>query len=42
MNRELDFRKSMFSPHLDKVFQIADALRVPARDLFDRDSAPHR
>ncbi|MEV4805000.1 helix-turn-helix transcriptional regulator [Nonomuraea sp. NPDC049421] len=32
----------MFSPHLDKVFQIADALRVPARDLFEWDSAPHR
>ncbi|MEV0584485.1 helix-turn-helix transcriptional regulator [Nonomuraea sp. NPDC050310] len=25
----------MFSPHLDKVFQIADALRVPASHLFE-------
>jgi hypothetical protein len=29
----------MYSPHLDKVFQIADALSVPARDLFEWDSA---
>ncbi|MEU6721715.1 helix-turn-helix transcriptional regulator [Nonomuraea sp. NPDC046802] len=32
----------MYSPHLDKVFQIADALSVPARDLFEWDSASHR
>ncbi|MEV1177100.1 helix-turn-helix transcriptional regulator [Nonomuraea sp. NPDC049784] len=25
----------MYSPHLDKVFQIADALDLPARELFD-------
>ncbi|TKK91313.1 helix-turn-helix transcriptional regulator [Herbidospora galbida] len=24
----------MYSPHLDKVFQIADALAIPTRDLF--------
>jgi DNA-binding XRE family transcriptional regulator len=29
----------MYSPHLDKVFQIADALRVPVRDLFEWDGA---
>ncbi|SDM59177.1 hypothetical protein SAMN05421869_14846 [Nonomuraea jiangxiensis] len=27
----------MYSPHMDKVFQIADALSVPARDLFEWD-----
>ncbi|MDP4509999.1 helix-turn-helix transcriptional regulator [Nonomuraea turcica] len=33
----------MYSPHLDKVFQIADALRVPTRDLFEWSGAPeHR
>ncbi|MFI9589773.1 helix-turn-helix transcriptional regulator [Nonomuraea sp. NPDC052265] len=25
----------MYSPHLDNVFQIADALRLPVRDLFE-------
>ncbi|MER6574703.1 helix-turn-helix transcriptional regulator [Nonomuraea sp. NPDC001023] len=30
----------MYSPHLDKVFQIADALRIPVRDLFDLRSVP--
>lgn len=25
----------MYSPHLDKVFQIADALSVAPRDLFE-------
>lgn len=29
----------MYSPHLDKVFQIADALSVPTRDLFEWDGA---
>ncbi|MEO3876724.1 hypothetical protein ABGB18_48905 [Nonomuraea sp. B12E4] len=29
----------MYSPYLDKVFQIADALSVAARDLFEWDSA---
>ncbi|MGV9600723.1 helix-turn-helix transcriptional regulator [Streptosporangium sandarakinum] len=29
----------MYSPHLDKVFQIADALRIPVRDLFELHSA---
>ncbi|MEV0632134.1 helix-turn-helix transcriptional regulator [Nonomuraea wenchangensis] len=32
----------MFSPHLDKVFQIADALQVPARELFEWDGVSSR
>ncbi|WP_219911773.1 helix-turn-helix transcriptional regulator [Nonomuraea fuscirosea] len=32
----------MYSPHLDKVFQIADALRVPARELFEWADLPGR
>lgn len=33
----------MYSPHLDKVFQISDALRVPTRDLFEKSGNPeHR
>ncbi|MFE0147850.1 helix-turn-helix transcriptional regulator [Nonomuraea sp. NPDC059007] len=33
----------MYSPHLDKVFQIADALRLPAKDLFEwSGAAEHR
>jgi transcriptional regulator with XRE-family HTH domain len=32
----------MHSPHLDKVFQIADALSVPARDLFEWNGASPR
>ncbi|MEV0307168.1 helix-turn-helix transcriptional regulator [Nonomuraea fuscirosea] len=32
----------MYSPHLDKVFQIADALSVPPRDLFEWDGASSR
>ncbi|MFB4294692.1 helix-turn-helix transcriptional regulator [Nonomuraea sp. ATR24] len=27
----------MYSPHLDKLFQIADALSIPPRDLFEWD-----
>ncbi|MEV4172521.1 helix-turn-helix transcriptional regulator [Nonomuraea sp. NPDC049709] len=29
----------MYSPHLDKVFQIADALSIAPRDLFEWDGA---
>ncbi|MEO3862077.1 helix-turn-helix transcriptional regulator [Acrocarpospora sp. B8E8] len=29
----------MYSLHLDKVFQIADALRIPTRELFELGSA---
>ncbi|MER7428779.1 hypothetical protein [Nonomuraea rubra] len=29
----------MYSPHLDKVVQIAGALAVPAKELFDWSSA---
>ncbi|MFF4617727.1 helix-turn-helix transcriptional regulator [Nonomuraea jabiensis] len=32
----------MYSPHLDKVFQIADALEVPTRDLFEWEASSGR
>ncbi|MFI7611411.1 helix-turn-helix transcriptional regulator [Nonomuraea terrae] len=32
----------MYSPHLDKVFQIADALSVPPKDLFEWDGVASR
>ncbi|GAA0848736.1 helix-turn-helix transcriptional regulator [Streptosporangium amethystogenes subsp. fukuiense] len=30
----------MYSPHLDKVFQIADALPIPVRHLFELPKVP--